>query len=178
MLAITANRLAAIQRASRSLRVFFIFLAAVLVLGTLNKITQPFPPGTRTLAGVVFQGAAITAKIQILWLVQTVLGALLSLKILYHFTRLLGMFAKGKLFTVQNVAQLRQIGLTLTGVLVVWLVVLIGAWPEIVAAQDQWVKIVLPSFPAGPALTGAVFLFAAWIMNEGRELREEQDLVV
>jgi hypothetical protein len=177
MLALTANRLVAIQRASRWLRIFFIFLAAVLVLGTLNKITQPFPPGSRTLAGVVFQGAAITGKIQILWLARTVLDALLSLKILHHFIRLLGMFAQGKLFTAQSVAQLRQIGLTLVTTLVVWLVVLIGAWPQIVAAQVQWVKIV-PSFPGGPALAGAAFLFAARIMNEGRELREEQDLVV
>jgi DUF2975 family protein len=177
MLALTTNRLVAIRRASRSLRIFFIFLAAVLVLGTLNKITQPFPPGTRTLAGIVFQGATITGKIQILWLVQTVLGTLLNLKILYHFIRLLGMFAQGKLFTAQNVAQLRQIGLTLMGALVVWLIVLIGARPEIVAAHEQWVKIV-PYFPGGAALAGAIFLFAARIMNEGRELREEQDLVV
>ena len=177
MLALTANRLAAIQRASRSLRIFFIFLAAVLAFGTLNKFTQPFPPGSRTLAGVVFQGAAITGKIQILWLAQIVLDALLNLKILYHFIRLLGMFAQGKLFTAQNVSQLRQIGLTLMCTPVVWLIAPIGAWPEIVAAQVQWMKIVA-SFPVGPALTGAVFLFAAWIMNEGRELREEQDLVV
>jgi Protein of unknown function (DUF2975) len=177
MLALTANRLVAIQRASRSLRIFFIFLAAVLAFGTLNKFTQPFPPGSRTLAGVVFQGTAITGKIQILWLVRTALYALLNLKILYHFIRLLGMFAQGKLFTAQSVAQLRQIGLTLVSTLVVWLVALIGAWPEIVAAQDQWVKIV-PSFPGGAALTGGVFLFAAQIMNESRELREEQDLVV
>lgn len=177
MLALTASRLAAIQRASRSLRIFFIFLAAILVLGTLSRIAQPFPPGTITLAGVVFQGAAITGKIQILWLVRTLLYALLSLKILYHFITLLGMFAQGKLFTVQNVAQLRQIGLTLVSMLVVWLIALIGAWPEIVAAQNQWAKIVL-SFPGGAAVSGAVFLFAAWIMNEGRELREEQDLVV
>ena len=177
MLTLTANRVAAIQRASRALRIFFIFLAVVLVLGTLNKITQPLPPGTRTLAGVLLQGATITVKIQILWLVQTVLGALLNLKILYHFIRLLGMFTQGKLFTVQNVAQLRQIGLTAMCALVVWLIALIGAWPEIVATQDRWMKIV-PSFPGGLILTGAVFLFAARIMNEGRELREEQDLVV
>jgi hypothetical protein len=176
MLALTPNRLAAIQRASRSLRVFFIFLAAVFVLGVLNKITVPLPPGTRTLAGIVFQGAAITARIQALWLVQTALYAALNLKILYHFIKLLGNFAKGQLFTTQNVAQLRQIGLTLMCAPVVWLIAMIGAWPEI-AAQDQWMRI-MPFFPGGAALAGAVFLFAGRIMNEGRELRDEQDLVV
>jgi hypothetical protein len=177
MLAITADRLAAIQRASRSLRAFFIFLGAILVLGTLNKLTQPFPPDSRTLDGVVFQTAAITGKTQILWLLQVVLYAVLNLKVLYHFIRLLGKCAQGELFTAQNVAQLRQIGLTLLCTPGVWLAVLLAAWPEIFAAQDQWVRIVR-SFPGGAALTGAAFLFAGWILNEGRELRDEQDLVV
>ena len=101
----------------------------------------------------------------------------MNLKILYHFIRLLGKCAQGKLFTAQNVAQLRQIGLTLVCTPAVWLLVLIVAGPEIFAAQDQWVRIVA-SFPGAGALTGAAFLFASWILNEGRELRDEQDLVV
>ena len=177
MFAITANRLTAIQRASRALRVFFIFISVIFVLGTLNRMTHPFPPGARTLAGFVFQGTAITAKIQILWLVQIVSGAALNLKILYHFIRLMGLFSKGKLFTAPNVAQLRQVGLTFLCAPAVWLVVLIGVTPEIAAAQYQWVK-VMSSFPGGALISGCVFLFASRIMNEGRELRDEQDLVV
>ena len=177
MLALTPNRLAAIQRASRSLQVFFIFLAALFVLGVLSKITVPSLPDTKTLAGVAFQGAAITEKIRILWLVQTALYATLNLKILYHCIKLLGKLAKGQLFTTQNVAQLRQIGLTLMCAPAVWLVAMIGAWPEIAGAPNLWVRLV-PFFPGASALAGAVFLFASRIMNEGRELRDEQDLVV
>ena len=54
---------------------------------------------------------------------------------------------------------------------------LIGAAPEIAAAQDQWTNI-LPSFPGGALIGACLFLFASRIVNEGRELREEQDLVV
>ena len=36
----------------------------------------------------------------------------------------------------------------------------------------------MPSFPGEPLLDGTVLLFASRIMNEGRELRDEQDLVV
>ena len=176
MFAITTNRLGEIQRASRWLLGFFIFISAISVWSTFAGIAHPFPPGTRTLAGVVFQGAAITGKIQILWLVQVVLGAALNLKVFYHLIRLTGLFSRGTLFTAQNVAQLRQAGLTYICQLPVWLVVLIGAAPEIAAAQDQWLKI-MPSFPGG-ALIGALFLFASRLMNEGRELRDEQDLVV
>jgi Protein of unknown function (DUF2975) len=177
MFAITTNRLGEIQRASRWLLGFFIFISVMSVWITLNGIAHPFPPGTRTLAGVVFQGAAVTGKIQILWLVQVVLSAALTLKILYHLIRLTRLFSRGTLFTPQNVAQLRQAGLTFICQLPVWLVVLIGAAPEIAAAQDQWVKI-MPSFPLGGVFIGALFLFASRLMNEGRELRDEQDLVV
>jgi hypothetical protein len=177
MLKMTADRLNAIRRASRALLGFFIFLSAISVLGTLNQIAHPFPPGTRTLAGVAFQDADISGKIQLLWLVQIVLNAALTLKILYHLVKLMGSFSKGELFTAQNVAQVRQVGLTLLCASALWFLVLIGAAPEIAAAQDQWVRI-MPSFPGGALVLGAILLFASGIMNEGRELREEQDLVV
>lgn len=177
MFAITPNRLSTIQRASRWLLGLFVLMSVVLVWGTLNNIVHPFPPGTRTLAGVVFQGAAITGKIEVLWLVQAVLRTALYLKIFYHLIRLMASFSKAKLFTAQNVAQVRQIGLTAICVLPVWLIVLIGAAPEIAVAQDQWVKI-MPSFPGGALMTSIVFLFATRLMNKGRELQDEQDLVV
>jgi hypothetical protein len=174
---ITANRSKAIQHASRALLVFSIFMSVISLLGMLNRMTVPFPPGTRAVAGVVFQGAAITGKIQILWLVQLVLGAALTLKILYHLLRLMMLYSKGKVFTAQNVAQIRRVGLTYACAPAVWLIVLTGAWPEIAAAHDQWVKI-MPSFPGGAVISSCVFLFASRIMNEGRDLRDEQDLVV
>jgi Protein of unknown function (DUF2975) len=177
MLAMTANRQSAIQRASRALLVFFIFMSVITLWGTLSNIVHPFPPDTRTLAGVVFRSAAITGKIDGLWLTQMVLGAALTLKILYHLIRLAMLHSKGKVFTAQSVAQIRQVGLTNLCALAIWLVMLIGAAPEIAAAQDQWLQI-MPSFPGEALMTGIFFLYASRIMNEGRELRDEQDLVV
>lgn len=177
MLAMTVDRLSTIQRASRALLIFFIFLSVISLWGAINSIVHPFPPNTRTLAGVVFQGAAITDKIHGLWLMDMLLGAVLSLKILYHFIRLMMQYSKGKLFTARSVAQIRQVGLTYACAPLIWLVVLVGAWPEISAAEDQWLNI-LPSSPSGALIAACLFLFASRIVNEGRELREEQDLVV
>jgi hypothetical protein len=177
MLAMTADRMNTIQRASRALLVFFIFISVIFLWGTLTNIVHPFPPDTRTLAGVVFQGAAITDKIHGLWLTQMLLGAALSLKILYHLIRLMMQYYRGKFFTAQSVAQIRQVGLTYACSLVIWLVVLIGAAPEIAAAQDQLLNI-MPSFPGGALIAACLFLFASRIVDEGRKLREEQDLVV
>lgn len=177
MLAITANRSDLIRRNCRALLVFFIFMTVIMLWSTLSSVAHPFPEGTRTLAGVEFQIATITSKIESLWYVQLVLGVVISLKVLYHFIRLLVLFSDGELFTAQTVAHVRQVGLTYFCAVPVWLVVLIGALPEIAAAQDQWLKII-PSFPGGALMGGIFFLFATRLMDEARKLRDEQDLVV
>jgi hypothetical protein len=177
MVAVNEKRANEIRRASRALLVFFIFMTVIMLWGTLAGVAHPFPPGTRTLAGVEFQIATISGKVEALWYVQLVLDTALSLKILYHFIRLLTLFSRGKLFTAENVAQVRQVGLTMLCAIPVWLLLLIGIAPEIAAAQDQWMKI-MPSFPGGSLMGGIFFLFATRLMSEARELRDEQDLVV
>jgi len=138
---------------------------------------HPFPADSRTLAGVVFEGAAITDRIHGLWLAQMLLSAALGLKVLYHFIRLMMLYLKGKLFTAQSVSQIRQVGVTFACGMAVWLLVLVGAAPEIAAAQEQWTSI-MPSFPGGSLMGAVLFLFAGGLMDEARKLREEQDLVV
>ena len=177
MLAMTAERQNTIQRASRALLGFFIFMSLISLWGTLAGIAHPVPADSRTVAGVVFEGATLPDKIQGLWLAQTLLGAALGLKVLYHLIRLMVLHTRGKVFTAQNVSQIRQVGLTYAGALVLWLLVIIAAWPEIAAAQDQWTN-VMPSFPGGALMSAFLFLFAARIIDEGRELREDQELVV
>jgi Protein of unknown function (DUF2975) len=177
MVASSASRLARIQRASRQLRGLCIILGVLTLAGMLNSMIHPVPPDSRTLAGIVFHGASLTDRIRHLWLLQTALYAAVNLKILYHLIRLLGLFAAGKIFEAANVAQVRQLGLTFMYGTVAWIIVLISAAPEIAAAQDQWVKI-MPASPIGSFITGGVLLFASWVINEGRELRDEQNLVV
>ena len=172
-----ANRLQTIQRASRWLRVLLILLGILLLINKINTLLQPFPTDTRTLVGVVFQGAAVTGKIRTLWFMQVALGTALQIAVLYGIIRLLELYSRGTLFTAKHVMRLRQISLTLAFAPVIWLIVLIGAWPEIAAAQDQWTK-VMPTFPGGAILSSCVFMFASRLMNEGRELRDEQDLVI
>ncbi len=177
MTASTGDRMHTIQRTSRTLRAFFILLAILVVMGLITKWQHPIPHEVKTIAGVAFEGAALTGKIQTLWLVQTLLTVALNLKVVYHIVTLLGLYSKGKLFTAANVSQIRQLGLTMMFGLVIWMIGLIGAAPEILAAQDQWLKI-MPSFPGGAIINGGLMVYISWIVNEGRLMREEQDLVV
>ena len=176
MFAITANRLSTIQRVSRSLQFFFIIMAVFAGIGPLITLTHPQPQEVE-LVGIVFSGPSITDKIHALWIVQNLLSAALSVAFLYYLVRLMGLYSAGKLFTAHNVTRIRQLGITSICALLVWLVVLVGAAPEVAAAQNDWVKI-MPTFPMGSLIFGAILLFASRIVNEGRELREEQDLVV
>jgi hypothetical protein len=177
MLTMTQDRLGTIQRASRAMLVLFILMSVIFVWSALSNLARPLPADSRTLAGVVFEGAAISDKIHTLWLVQLVLGAALGLKVLYHFIRLMMMYSRGELFTSRSVGQIRQVGLTFALGVAVWFVALIGAAPEIMAARDQWSSI-MPSFPGGSIMGACLFLFASRIIDEGRKLRDEQDLVV
>lgn len=177
MMAMTAERQNAIQRASRALLVFFIFISVISVWSTLANIAHAPPTDIRVLAGVELQGAAVTDKIQAIWLGQMALSAALGLKVLYHLIRLMVLHIRGSVFTAQNVSQLRQVGLTYTAAVLLWLLVLVAAMPEIAAAQDQWLRI-MPSFPGGALMSAFLFLFASRIIDEGREMREEQELVI
>lgn len=88
-------RLRKIQRASRELRLLFIVLFVLTALGALTKLGHPNPHGTKVvLAGIVFQGASLTDKIHLLWVVQHVLGAGIALWIFYHLIRLLGLYSQ------------------------------------------------------------------------------------
>jgi hypothetical protein len=177
MLTMTEDRLSTIQRTSRAMLILFSLMALVFVWSTLSHLAHSPPVDSRTLAGVVFKDAAITDKIHALWILQIVFGAALGLKVLYHFIRLMVMYSRGELFTSRSVGQIRQVGVTFALGVIVWLVVLVGAAPEIMAAREQWTSI-MPSFPGGSIMGACLFLFASRIIDEGRKLRDEQDLVV
>ena len=118
----------------------------------------------------------MTNGIQILWITRLAVGAALTLKAAYHLIRLFGLLSRGEMFTAQQVAQARQVALTLAFAPGMWLVVLICVWPEAVV-QDAWVS-VMPTFPGGAIIASCIALLASRLMNEGRELRDEHDLVI
>ena len=171
-----ARRLRAIQRASRWLQILFILLAVLFVINRISVLTQTLPTDTHTLDGVAFHGSALTNNIQILWIARLALGAALTLKAIYHLIRLFGLFRREKMFTPQQVAQVQQVALTLAFAPAMWALVLICVWPEVVA-QELYAN-VIATFPGGALIASGIALLASRLMNEGRELRDEQDLVI
>ena len=171
-----ANRkLEDIKRVSRRLRFLFILIAAGTALGTLAKVYAP--PAAITLAGVQFAGDAITGMLWFIWITASVLTAAVLLKLFFHLIRLFGLYAQAQIFTQQNVAQIRQIGISLLLLPVVWLVTSGLAASQMETSPGFW-SLLLSSFPFAGFIGGGTILPIAWIMDAGRKLREEQDLVI
>jgi len=172
----TPARLREVQRVSRTLRAFFILTFVLTVLGLLAAL---FGPERRPieLVGSVFSPELATAKLSVVWFTKTILKALVALKAFYHLIRLFGLYADGRIFTSGNVVQLRQLGVTLLLLPALWVLELLAVVPEIAARDDGWLNL-LPSFPMTAGLGGGIVIMLAWIMDVGRELRDEHELVI
>jgi predicted small integral membrane protein len=101
----------------------------------------------------------------------------LLLKLNFHLINLFGLYADGKLFNRENVHQIRQIGIIILLFPALWVLGLIipGFLPAeglsrtaMTGGQDPFAELIV----------GGIIIVLAWIMDVGRELREEQDLVV
>jgi hypothetical protein len=94
--------------------------------------------------------------------------------------RIFDLYAAGKIFTDANVRHMRQIGVTIFLFSAYWLVDLALQFvpPSALAAFDTRQVEINLNIPFGIVILGTVIVFFSWIMDVGRELREEQDLVV
>ena len=172
----STTRLREVQRVSRTLRAFFILTFVLTVLGLLAALFGPEPRPIE-LVGSVFAPELVTAKLRFVWFTKTVLRAAVALKAFYHLIRLFGLYADGRIFTARNVGQIRQLGVTLLLLPALWVLVLLAVVPEIAATDNGWLNL-LPSFPMTAGLGGGIVIMLAWIMDVGRDLRDEHELVI
>ena len=175
-------KLQEVKRVSRLLQRFFKFLFAVSVVGFVAAtlfalLGESSQEQIVELVGIWFTGDEISGKIMLLGIVGAALRILVSLKALYHLIRLFGSYAGGQIFTADNVNQIRQLGVTMMLLAAIWLLDFTVALPEITEKSDQWGRIV-QSFPTLELVGGAIVILVSWVMDAGRELREEHDLVV
>jgi hypothetical protein len=170
------DQLKQLKRISLSLKRLFIFLFALTVFGVIARLLVPSAESI-TLVGVPFSGEMITTKIYALSIIAALLSAALAMKAYFHLIKLFSLYAQAKVFTADNVAQIRQLGITLMLAPAVWLAVLLAAMPEIAAATAGWLGI-MPSFPGNQLIVGGIVILISWIMDVGRQLRDEHDLVI
>jgi hypothetical protein len=131
---------------------------------------------------VLYGGDPVSGTVHVLSYVYSTLALAIFLKITFHLIKLFALYAQGKIFSAENVAQIRQIGYTVLLTPTLWVLTLFV--PLLVSGEGMTMTSAPESGPMGAGqvfsqiIIGTIIIVVSWIMDVGRELREEQDLVV
>ena len=118
---------------------------------------------------------------QILGYLSSMLPGGLLVYALWQLRVLFGLYGDGRIFTAENTRRLRRfaqaiLGLTLIGPLANTLIILALTFGN--PPGHRMLSIGVSSSQAITLFLGAMFLVIAWIMDEGREMAEEQAQIV
>lgn len=182
-------KLAQVRKYSASLRSLFSFLQFVVVIGgCISVLLLLLTSGEDTgvaIGDMVFRGDELTPTVRILGVFTVLIGFGIAVKLVRHLRNLFSLYAEGRIFTGENVAQIRQIGISilLFGSIWVWtiaarlvLFALDHPIPQYEAGREAIGLTV--NLPLATVVGGIIVIVISWIMDVGRELREEQDLTV
>ena len=162
----------------RLFRFLFVLAALGLVIQTFLLFTgaEPYDSSVR-IGHTEYRSDAIPLAVRVVAWIGSTLGWALLLKLNFHLIRLFGLYADGTLFNRENVYQIRQIGITVLLFPALWVLGIFA--PGFLPAEGVTRTFVESSQdPFTQLIVGAIIVVVAWIMDVGRELREEQDLVV
>ena len=188
----TQEKLDKVKKYSASLSmVFWVFwfilafagLIGLIILLTVNDSQRV--PSTLNFGGMSYVGDEITWTVKIAASIGLMLGVAIALKLLGHLGKLFGLYARGEIFTAENVRQIREIGVSVFLFMAIWAyglmaTYIIGVPGSAIETQTLAVRgwgIGLPE-PLTVVLAGIIIVVISWIMDVGRELREDQDLTV
>jgi Protein of unknown function (DUF2975) len=190
----TQEKLAKVKKYSASLSmVFWVFwfilafagLIGLIIVLTINDSQRV--PSTLDFGGVTYVGDEITWSVKIAVSIGWALTVAISLKLLGHLGKLFGLYARGQIFTAENVGQIREIGISVFLFMAIWAYGLLTQYVigvpgagSAIEARGMAVRgfgFGLPE-PLTVVLAGIIIVVVSWIMDVGRELREDQDLTV
>lgn len=188
----TAEKLAKVRKYSASLRKLFRFFLVIAVIGmivsTLILFLTDADNTTLAIWDLRFAGDEITPTIRVLGGIYLLLIFAIMVKLLYHLAALFGLYAEGLIFMANDVAQIRQIGISVFLFCAAWLYVILAklillALGHPVPAYEPsqrtiGLEIGAGNLPLLALLAGIIIIVISWIMDVGREMREEQDLTV
>jgi hypothetical protein len=177
-------RLKQVQRYGTALRrlcKFLFITTAVGGIAAIGLLVFSTSPDTSMLIGTAtYTADTLTLFGRAVGVTTVVLGVGLVLRLCFHMIRLFDLYASGRIFTDENVRHMRQIGVTVFLFSAYWLVDLALQFvpPSALASSATREVMINLNIPFGIVILGTVIVFFSWIMDVGRELREEQDLVV
>lgn len=184
----TAAKLEKVKKYSASLRDLFKFFFALGLVGwlvlTITMWLDAMPQRSAVQIGhLVYSGDSITLTVRVLGYVFRTLSLAIALKVNFHLIKLFALYAEGKIFGAENVQQIRHVGIT---ILMLPALFVLTLFVPLLAPGGEGLS---PTISAGAGwiggglafqniIYGTIIIMVSWIMDVGRELREEQDLVV
>ncbi len=188
-----------IKRYSLSLRRLFVFLFFMTLLAcvvTLISLGSMLAVDSATdNAGTLQRTVELSSELAFEWNTAPLTVRLLALAyfaalftaallLLHHLAKLFGLYAGGMIFTGDNVREIRLSGVMLMLISLSWIIALpipllldSGMTTTATQATSGW-RITAPGLTLSPFFTGLIVIFISWVMDVGRRLREENDLVV
>lgn len=185
----TEEKLAKVRKYSTSLRRVFNFFTAFVAIGgsvsLLILLTRSGDDVTLAVWSLEFSGDEITGTLKLLAAVWILLVFGIALRLLRHLAALFDLYANGRIFTAENVREIRQIGISVFLFAITWiyaagakLLLLATGHPLPPSPRDGSTLGLDVDFSVIQILAGIIIIVISWIMDVGRELREEQDLTV
>lgn len=175
------RKLANIRRWSGYLRrlfkISFLLTAATLVMQSILILIGDETFSNVRIGLTSYSGGSVPAAAHVISWINSLAVLAIFLKLCFHLIRLFDHYAEGRIFGRENVHQIRQLGITVMLFPALWLLVAIA--PAFIPVDGR--TALMDYDGAGPLpeiVLGTIILVVAWIMDVGRELREEQDLWV
>ena len=184
-----------IKKYSKSLqRLMQFFMVVMLIGGILTAIiliswNAPSRPETAVariidLNGLRFEWTVAPAAVKALTAAYLTSVFVCVCLIAHNMARLFALYARGTIFTEAHVRAIRTVGILLCVVSLTWIITVpmrlmlgTGVDPAVSeAAADSAMAIRTDNL--SPFFCGLIVIFISWVMDVGRRLREEHDLVV
>jgi hypothetical protein len=160
---------------SRLFKILLWLTAATFIVQTVLILIGDETFGYVRIGLTEYSGGSVPAAAQVIAWINSLAVLGIFLKLNLHLARLFDHYAEGKIFGRENVHQIQQIGITVMLFPILWILVAIA--PAFIPVDGR--TALMEYDGAGPlpeVLLGAIILVVSWIIDLGRELREEQDL--
>jgi hypothetical protein len=187
----TEAKLERVRKYSTGLRKLFNFFRVIITIASFFALLIVLTRGTSEASASFavfdreFTGDEITWTLKTLVVLWVLIVFGVAQKFLRHLATLFDLYSQGQIFTADNVYQIRQIGIT------VFLFCAGGFFSAIAKLVLLALGRPLGSSPQAPdtiglgldgplwaILGGIIIVVISWIMDVGREMREEADLTV
>jgi len=180
-------------RYARSICAFFAAMLGLLMLGMTAVIVSGPMPDSRLAIGLgaynVTADQLITLPLKFWSFVVVTITVGVVAWILLHLRRLFGQLAAGQIYTKQNVWHLRQVGLLMMAMavfqlilpLISFVLVEVGfidrALVTFVDSDGERNTLLMGWSSFGGFIPAALVLLASWIMDVGREVSEDAEVM-